>query len=51
MKKPTKKDIYNLGRHKVKECEKSENGQEMKLVVTPIDENCRTTKICMLRDF
>jgi hypothetical protein len=51
MKKPTKKDFYGLGRHKVIECDKTENGNEMRLVVSPVDETCKTKKICMLRDF
>lgn len=51
MKKPTKKDVYSLGRHKVVECIKSENNQELKLIVAPVDDTYEATKICMLRDF
>lgn len=51
MKKPLKKDVYNLGRHKVIEYDKTENVQEVRLAVSQIDETQKCKKVCMLRDF
>lgn len=51
MKKPLKKDVYSLGRHKVIECDKTGNVQEVRLVVSPIDKTQKCKKICILRDF
>lgn len=51
--KAAKKDLYHLGRHKVVECEKAENGRELRIVVVPEDDTVNTNikKICVLRDF
>ena len=45
--------MYNLGRHKVVECEKVKNGRELRVVVVPEDDtaNLNVKKICFLRDF
>ena len=50
-KKVLKKDLYNLGRHKVVNCEKTENGRELRVEVVPEDDtSISVKKTCILRD-
>ena len=51
LKKVLKKDLYNLGRHKVVNCEKTENGRELRVEVVPEgDSSVSVKKTCILRD-
>ena len=49
--KVLKKDLYNSGRHKVVNCEKTENGRELQVEVVPQDDmSIFVKKTCLLRD-
>lgn len=51
IKKVLKKDLYHLGRHKVVNCEKTENGRELRVEVVPEDDtSISVKKTCILRD-
>ena len=46
-----RRDLYHLGRHRVVECELSDNRLEKRLTLKPEDESVTQKRQCLLRDF